>query len=576
MLSKQENYNGKALVLGEDDRSFLTVIRSLGRKNICIHTGWCSPSSFALHSKYVKKVHYIPQFSIENDSWKQSFIALFKQENYDLVIPCNDHTMIPLQAYRKELETFAPIYLLSDRAFDITQDKIKTYELAKSNNIPVPKSIIITRNSDISKILSNFSFPIVLKPRLSVSLDNIENKHFVRKIYSKDELSNYMKYILRENEKVQAQENFIGTGVGVEVLANKGEILVAFQHIRVHEPLMGGGSTYRKSATLHPELLDATKKSIKKLSYTGVAMIEFKINFDTNQWIFLEINGRFWGSLPLAMSSGVDFPYYLYQLLVNEKKDFPQEYKKGIYCRNFLYDLDWMIQNFQADKSDKTLATLSYAEVAKEIYHLLSLKERSDVFVLDDLGPGGAELNFLIKEIFTSVRNEFSLLPLSISPIKKKNNQKAQDAIKNAKSILFICRGNICRSPFAQYYTQTFLPASVEVLSCGYDTYDGRSSPYEAIAAAKNFGINLTKHRSRTINKDLVENAQAIFVFDEKSRSILLSRYPSSKKKIHRLALLTGKKRPVIEDPFGGNLNRYKKTYQEIIKVLDNVKYKNN
>ena len=175
MLSKKENYNGKALILGEDDRSFLTVIRSLGRKNIFVHTGWCSPSSFALHSKYVKKVHYIPPFSPENDSWKKSLIALFKQENFNMVFPCNDHTMIPLQTYRKELEGFAPIYLLSDRAFEITQDKIKTYEFAKSNNIPVPKSIVINRNSDISKILSTFAFPIVLKPRLSVSLNNPEN-----------------------------------------------------------------------------------------------------------------------------------------------------------------------------------------------------------------------------------------------------------------------------------------------------------------------------------------------------------------------------------------------------------------
>ena len=57
MLSKKENRNGKVLVLGDDDRSFLTVIRSLGRKNICVHVGWCPSASFALHSKYIKKIH---------------------------------------------------------------------------------------------------------------------------------------------------------------------------------------------------------------------------------------------------------------------------------------------------------------------------------------------------------------------------------------------------------------------------------------------------------------------------------------------------------------------------------------
>ena len=334
---------------------------------------------------------------------------------------------------------------------------------------------------------------------------------------------------------------------------------------------MGGGSTYRKSTTPHPELLDATKKLMKELNYTGVAMVEFKFNFDTNQWVFLEINGRFWGSLPLAVSSGIDFPFYLYQLLVNGKRNFPQEFKKGIYCRNFLFDLDWLIKNFQADKSDKTLATLPNRKVATEILHILSLKEKSDVFVLDDLGPGFAELSFLIKNVFGSARDNFNLLPFNYFSIKKKHIKKAQDSIKNAKNILFVCRGNICRSPFAQYYAQTILPDSVEVLSCGYDTYDGRSSPPEAIAAAKKFGINLKEHWSTGINENLVKNAQAIFIFDEKSRNILLSRYPSSKNKIHRLGLLTEKKIPIIEDPFGGTLKTFLKTYQEIVNALNNV-----
>ena len=572
MLSKKDDNKGKALVLGDDDRSFLTVVRSLGRKNISVHTGWCHPASFALHSKYVKKVHLIPSFSLQNNSWKKTLVDIFQQENFDLVIPCNDLTMIPLQTNRKELEKYAQIYLISDRAFDITQDKIKTYELAKSNNIPVLKSIIINQNSDLSKILSNFKFPIVLKPRLSVTPNDLENKHFVRKVYTNDELTNHINYILGDKVEIQVQENFIGKGVGIEVLVDKGEILVVFQHIRVHEPLMGGGSTYRKSAAPHPELLDATRKLMKSLNYTGVAMVEFKVNFDTRQWIFVEINGRFWGSLPLAVSSGVDFPYYLYQLLVNKQRDFPQDYKKGIYCRNFLYDLDWIIQNYHADKSDKSLATLSNVELVKEIFHILSLKERSDVFVIDDLGPGGAELNYLIKMMFSSVRDNISLLPLLISSIKEKYTEKAQNSIKNANNILFVCMGNICRSPFAQYYAQTILPKTVKILSCGYDTYDDRSSPHEAIAAAKKFGIDLTNHRSKVINKNLIENAQAIFVFDEKTRHIVLSRFPFSKKKVHRLGLLVGKKQPIIADPYGGNLKTFIETYQDIIKALNYVK----
>ena len=50
------------------------------------------------------------------------------------------------------------------------------------------------------------------------------------------------------------------------------------------------------------------------MDYTGVAMLEFRKNFDKNESVLIEINGRFWGSLPLAVAAGADFPYYLYQL----------------------------------------------------------------------------------------------------------------------------------------------------------------------------------------------------------------------------------------------------------------------
>ncbi len=116
--------------------------------------------------------------------------------------------------------------------------------------------------------------------------------------------------ILLEQGDVSVQENFIGMGVGVELLAARGELLFAFQHVRVHEPIMG--SSYRKSVPLDPKLLEASTKLLKALNYTGVAMVEFKVNFKTGAWVFIEINARFWGSLPLAVAAEADFPYYLY------------------------------------------------------------------------------------------------------------------------------------------------------------------------------------------------------------------------------------------------------------------------
>src|SRR5436309_4883105 len=107
------------------------------------------------------------------------------------------------------------------------------------------------------------------------------------------------------------------------------------------------------------------------LRYTGVAMVEFKIDLPTGRWILVEINGRFWGSLPLAIAAGADFPYWLYQMMVEGRRDFPREYAIGIYARNTSQDLEWLRDDLFADRGDPTLATRPLVQVAKEALNLV-------------------------------------------------------------------------------------------------------------------------------------------------------------------------------------------------------------
>ena len=88
----------KVLVLGKSDSSFLTVIRSLGRQGIAVHIAWCPPTEVARRSRYVRAVHELPPFRPGDDSWKRTFLDLCARERFDLVIPTNDPTIIPLRS----------------------------------------------------------------------------------------------------------------------------------------------------------------------------------------------------------------------------------------------------------------------------------------------------------------------------------------------------------------------------------------------------------------------------------------------------------------------------------------------
>ena len=78
---------------------------------------------------------------------------------------------------------------------------------------------------------------------------------------------------------------------------------------------------------------------MRALRYTGVAMVEFKVNAKTGEFVLIEINGRFWGSLPLAVAAGANFPLWLYQMWVENREDFSEKPKIGLYCRNL--QADW-------------------------------------------------------------------------------------------------------------------------------------------------------------------------------------------------------------------------------------------
>ena len=90
-----------------------------------MHVGWCPPDAVLLRSRYVTRVHTLPAFSPTSDAWKRAFVELCQRERFDLVIPTNDPTIIPLQEHRRDVEPYAKIYLLNDRAFEVGYDKLE-------------------------------------------------------------------------------------------------------------------------------------------------------------------------------------------------------------------------------------------------------------------------------------------------------------------------------------------------------------------------------------------------------------------------------------------------------------------
>ncbi len=553
---------GKVLVFGEDTRSFLSVVRSLGRYSLEVHAAWCPYNAAAVHSRYLSKIHRLPEVVSGDDSWLVALLDLLHREQFDLVIPCHDAAVLLLQANRKQIESRSRLYLLDDNVFETVFSKDKTYDLARSLGIRVPSQVVARTTERIREAAQEWGFPVVLKPPSSASLDNPFSRRAVRKIWNEREIEGAVKGFDLD-KGVQVQENFIGRGIGVEVIANDGQVLAALQHERVHEPLMGGGSSYRRTVALDPELLEATEKLVQETGYTGVAMVEYKQNPVTREWVLIEINGRFWGSLPLALAAGMDFPKYLYQMLCEGKMEFPREYRKNIYCRNWSIDFYWMRANLRADHGNPALMTVPMARVMAEVFNVVALRERSDTFVLDDPRPAYHDLMTIVGPKLRRLR---SRLPGARGGMRR----ALVERLKSAKSVLVMCKGNICRSPFAE---KVLLRAGLggRVRSVGFYPVVGRRTPEAGVEAARRFGIELECHRSRVISDDDVAGSDLILIFDEEHRGWLEGRYPEHMGKVHYLGALEASGPLEIADPYGGDVERFAETYGRIVKLMDGL-----
>ena len=329
------------LILDGHLKSALSAVRSLGEKGIDVSVGSSRKFGMALHSRYAKSNFIYPDPKNNQTGFVDTIVSEARRiqevTGERLLLYCfSDATHTSVVENYELLKEFLIFPIVSEESFSTAFDKQKTYQLGRSLRIPT-----------ISEIKEPSEFPVVLKPRHSVSWRS--GKGFsgtASMAFSKSDFEN-----LRNNLKEQTGEDpviqkFItGHEYGVEVMCKEGAILQSFAHKRIRSlSPRGGAAMVKETAEGSKEVAlmrQYTEKLMTELNWTGPAMVEFKVDDSNGQVKLMEINGRFWGSLPLPTAAGVDFAYG-YWCLFNDKP-IPSGVVKSVRTRHFLGDLKWLL-----------------------------------------------------------------------------------------------------------------------------------------------------------------------------------------------------------------------------------------
>ena len=139
-------------------------------------------------------------------------------------------------------------------------------------------------------------------------------------------------------------------------------------------------------------------------------------------------------------------------------------------------------------------------------------------------------------------------------------------------SILFVCSGNVCRSPMAagllrQSLLDRNLAAGHRVFSAGLWALDGQPASANAIAAMTERGIDITDHVAHTLTAEDVASADLILGMSQEHVEVIQNTWPQYRWKAHRLGEMSGKRRD-IQDPYGKPLKAYRACAEVISSYL--------
>jgi len=403
--------NGAAptvLVTDAGRGSAVAFIRSLGRKGYRVIAADADPRSVGFRSRYASRAVVYPAPAASPDEFCARLLDIAKAEAVDLIIPVTDLVLQPLALARRSFEGVTRLAVPPDDALAVVTDKSQTLQLARRLGVPVPETRVVHTAREAVTQAEALGWPIVLKPLASkrrVASGAIES-FTVSYAGSPAELAAAMTR-LEGRCPVLLQQYLQGTGVGIELLLSGGRPLAAFAHRRLREvPLTGGVSSFRESVPLDAVLYDHALRLLGELRWTGLAMVEFKVGATRAE--LMEINGRVWGSLPLAVASGVDFPALLAQLyLAGEAAIEPRlgaAYRVGVRCRDLQRDLIWITSVLAQRQPYPYLSTPKRTEALLACLGLFNLRSKQDLLTLDDPVPGLCELPAIFRKFWNKAR----------------------------------------------------------------------------------------------------------------------------------------------------------------------------
>jgi predicted ATP-grasp superfamily ATP-dependent carboligase len=335
----------KVLVTDGHFRKTLAVVRSLGRRGIEVAVGERTFLNTSFFSKYCSRRILYPSPRRHPGQFIDFLLREIKKNRYDCLFPMEEETLLLVSKYRSEISKHTFLLVPQLKKIEFVRDKGNLIRFAEAHGIPVPKmyysppTLTLPLGGGGEKKVDPLDEEgegerYVIKPRISFGSFGVV---YVKK---REDLAYYYRRVHEHYPSPLIQE-YIPDGGGTFGLSalfdEQSNVKAAFVHKKLRMyPVQGGPSTLREGVD-HPRVMELGLSLLKALNWVGIAMVEFKVDPRDGIPKLMEVNPRFWGSLQLAIFSGIDFPYLILKMAKGESFEPLLHYETGKRCRWLLF-----------------------------------------------------------------------------------------------------------------------------------------------------------------------------------------------------------------------------------------------
>lgn len=326
-----------AVVLGIDTPIGLAIIRDLGARGVAVHGIARDVGALGLASRFLRRAYLRAAGA---DALLLQLLALGRELGPACLFAIAESDIALLNGQRERLAGYKLMFADAARMAQVL-DKRLTYAAARAAGLHVPRTEQVVSLAQARALAATLRYPVVLKwgdPNVAAPLLAAAGLALHKARYC--DTPAQLLASLRRYEVLQAypliQEYCPGYGLGQFVLMSGGRAHYLFQHRRLHEwPPEGGFSSLCEALPLeqHRALMAQSVALLRALDWEGVAMVEYRHDPVTGRSALMEVNGRFWGSLPLACQAGAAFPWFCYLVLGLGRAVGQTEYRGGLRCR---------------------------------------------------------------------------------------------------------------------------------------------------------------------------------------------------------------------------------------------------